>query len=180
MKNDKTRLKMSWSSNGSVIVNVPIDKVKELRKSYKGKRISEPLVNEKGDFENHLKSIDGEWLDFNHTWDGYVDDVVDLDGDDRIKKLEEEQELHLGSVDLEYYPDLKDSLYISDILGKELEDITDEEWEFWKDEFGGEYHSVVLNEELDDMVIDLVIDKVQRDFKNRFNKKKNIEKVEVN
>ena len=72
-------------------------------------------------------------MDFNHTWDGYVTDVVDLSKDDRIKSLEKRQEESLGSVDLEINSGSRreDCLFISDVLNKPIEDITESEWDFW-------------------------------------------------
>ena len=75
MKNEMSKLQLFWSNNGSVIVDVPNDKVEEFKSFWNDKRIETPITDKEGGFEKHLNQVDGEWLDFNHTWDGYVTDV---------------------------------------------------------------------------------------------------------
>lgn len=73
---------VEWTTNGSVIVSIPEDKVEEFKKLSSNGYMNEPLVssdeNYPSDFEKKLYDLGGEFISSNHTWEGEIIDSYEL------------------------------------------------------------------------------------------------------
>ena len=61
-------------------------------------------------------------------------------------------------------------MFISDVLNKPIEDITESEWDFWDKEFSNQETLVEITDELDYEIDNLILDLVRRDWNDRLKK----------